>query len=268
MSALRVNSGTGNGKSPRWTFHFRVGSGRRTGSSGRFGNGGLEGRGFLDGSCSRPDMRLLSERSATSANDRDFTSGYCQKGSDRQTPAALATKPLIAKTLHDRRGGVESSTHGLSSQELVKTTIACQGAVEPPPSPSWKFCKRRLDCGVSSLASVFLEWCSKPLHGRHTFRACRPRFLFIFAGARVGCAVQASNDPRQLKRPLLDFPRSQVAWLFKLTVNPLLNSAGRHAHEIRLRLAVRNGIADLELPFPQPRLYLGKAEFNTPAVHV
>jgi len=92
------------------TVHFRVGSGRRTGSSGRFGNGGLEGRGFLDGSCSRPDMRLLSERSATSANDRDFTSGYCQKGSDRQTPAALATKPLIAKTLHDRRGGVESST--------------------------------------------------------------------------------------------------------------------------------------------------------------
>src|SRR3981189_3052056 len=79
MSALRVNLGTGNGKSPRWTFHFRVGSGRRTGSSGRFGNGGLEGRGFLDGSCSRPDMRLLSERSATSANDRDFTSGYCQK---------------------------------------------------------------------------------------------------------------------------------------------------------------------------------------------
>ena len=118
MSAQRVNSGTGNGKSPRWTFHFRVGSGRRTGSSGRFGNGGLEGRGFLDGSCSRPDMRLLSERSATSANDRDFTSGYYQKGNrshrvcrpDRQTPAAVATKPLIAKTLHDRRGGVESST--------------------------------------------------------------------------------------------------------------------------------------------------------------
>jgi hypothetical protein len=54
---------------------------------------------------------------------------------------------------------------------------------------------------------------------------------------------------------------------FQLTVNPLLNSAGRHAHEIRLRLADRNGIADLELPFPQPRLYLGKAEFNTPAVH-
>jgi len=58
---------------------------------------------------------------------------------------------------------------------------------------------------------------------------------------------------------------SQVAWLSKLTVNPLLNSAGRHAHEIRLRLADRNGIADLEFPFPQPRLYLGKAEFNTPA---
>jgi len=92
--------------------------------------------------------------------------------------------------------------------------------------------------------------------------------LLSSAVERVGCGVQASNDPRQLKRPLLDFPRSQVVWLFKLTVNPLLNSAGRHAHEIRLRLADRNGIADLELPFPQPRLYLGKAEFNTPAVHV
>jgi hypothetical protein len=93
--------------------HFRAGSGCRTGSSGRFGIGGLEGRGFLDGSCSRPDMRLLSERSATSANDQDFTSGYCQKGNrshrvcrpDHRTRTALATKRLIAKTLHDGRGG-------------------------------------------------------------------------------------------------------------------------------------------------------------------
>jgi hypothetical protein len=76
------------------------------------------------------------------------------------------------------------------------------------------------------------------------------------------------NDPRLRRWSLLDFARSQVARLSKLTVNPLLNSAGRHAHEIRLRLADRNGIADLELPFPQPRLYLGKAEFNTPAVHL
>src|SRR6266851_7061608 len=102
------------------TVHFRVGSGCRTGSSGRFGNGGLEGRGFLDGSCSRPDMRLLSERSATSANDRDFTSGYCQKGNrsrrvcrpDRQTRAALATKRLIAKTLHDSAGEENPRRHG------------------------------------------------------------------------------------------------------------------------------------------------------------
>jgi hypothetical protein len=93
--------------------HFRAGSGCRTGSSGRFGNGGLEGRGFLDGSWSRPDMRLLSERNATSANDQDFTSGYCQKGNrshrvcrpNRQIGAALATKRLIAKTLRDGRGG-------------------------------------------------------------------------------------------------------------------------------------------------------------------
>ena len=91
--------------------HFRAGSGYRTGSSGRFGGAGLEGRGGLDGSCSRPDMRLLSERSATSANDRDFTSGYCQKGNrshrvyrpDHPTRAALATKRLIAKTLNDGR---------------------------------------------------------------------------------------------------------------------------------------------------------------------
>src|SRR5712664_1158139 len=92
MSALRVNSGTGNEKSPRWTFHFRVGSGRRTGSSGRFGNGGLEGRGFLDGSCSRPDMRLLSERNATSANDQDFTSGYCQKAIGHIVSVGLNTR--------------------------------------------------------------------------------------------------------------------------------------------------------------------------------
>jgi len=92
MSALRVNSGTGNGKSPRRTFHFRVGSGRRTGSSGRFGNGGLEGRGFLDGSCSRPDMRLLSERNATSANDQDFTSGYCQKAIGHIVSVGLNTR--------------------------------------------------------------------------------------------------------------------------------------------------------------------------------
>ena len=78
MSALRVNSGTGNGKSPRWTFHFRVGSGRRTGSSGRFGNGGLEGRGFLDGSCSRPDMRLLSERHLIPA-DSQFLQGKSRR---------------------------------------------------------------------------------------------------------------------------------------------------------------------------------------------
>jgi len=79
----------------------------------------------------------------------------------------------------------------------------------------------------------------------------------------------AHRKTAPLSRALESCPAtSQVAWLSKLTVNPLLNSAGRHAHEIRLRLADRNGIADLEFPFPQPRLYLGKAEFNTPAVHM
>ena len=117
MSAQRVNSGTGNGKSPRWTFHFRVGSGRRTGSSGRFGNGGLEGRGFLDGSCSRPDMRLLSERNATSANDQDFTSGYRQKGNrshrvgrpEHQTQAALARSTRLPKRFMIGAEGLEPS---------------------------------------------------------------------------------------------------------------------------------------------------------------
>src|SRR6267142_6302400 len=79
----------------------------------------------------------------------------------------------------------------------------------------------------------------------------------------------AHRKTAPLSRALESCPAtSQVAWLSKLTVNPLLNSAGRHAHEIRLRLADRNGIADLEFPFPQPRLHLGKAEFNTPAVHL
>ena len=143
MSALRVNSGTGNGKSPRWTFHFRVGSGRRTGSSGRFGNGGLEGRGFLDGSCSRPDMRLLSERNATSANDQDFTSGYCQKGNrshrvgrpEHQTQAALATKHPTAKALHDRRGGARTLESPLSGRAMANSSKhRCQ---RPPCYFAW-----------------------------------------------------------------------------------------------------------------------------------
>ena len=88
-----------------------------SGSSGRFGNGGLEGRGFLDGSCSRPDMRLLSERNATSANDQDFTSGYRQKGNrshrvgrpEHQTQAALARSTRLPKRFMIGAEGLEPS---------------------------------------------------------------------------------------------------------------------------------------------------------------
>jgi hypothetical protein len=42
----------------------------------------------------------------------------------------------------------------------------------------------------------------------------------------------------------------QVAWLPKLSVNPVLNSVGCDTHKPRARLPRRNGIPDLKLPFP------------------
>jgi hypothetical protein len=54
----------------------------------------------------------------------------------------------------------------------------------------------------------------------------------------------------------------------KFAVNPLLNSVGCHAHEVRVRLAGRNCFVDLELPFPQSRFHLRDGEFNTSAVHL
>jgi hypothetical protein len=54
----------------------------------------------------------------------------------------------------------------------------------------------------------------------------------------------------------------------KFAVNPLLNSVGCHAHEVRVRLASRNCFVDLELPFPQSRFHLRDGEFNTSAVHL
>jgi len=45
------------------------------------------------------------------------------------------------------------------------------------------------------------------------------------------------NDPPPTEAAFSTLHEARVAWLSKLTVNPLLDSAGRHAHEIRLRLA-------------------------------
>jgi hypothetical protein len=62
--------------------------------------------------------------------------------------------------------------------------------------------------------------------------------------------------------------RRRFARLQEFAVNPLLNSAGCHAHEVRVRLASRNCFADLELPFPQSRFHPRDGEFDAPAVHV
>jgi hypothetical protein len=70
------------------------------------------------------------------------------------------------------------------------------------------------------------------------------------------------------RNPMLTHLWRQFARLQEFAVNPLLNSAGRHAHEVRVRLASRNCFADLELPFPQSRFHLRDGEFNAPAVHV
>jgi hypothetical protein len=58
------------------------------------------------------------------------------------------------------------------------------------------------------------------------------------------------------------------ARFIKFAVNPLLNSAGCHAHEVRVRLASRDCFVNLELPFPQSRFHLRDGEFNTSAVHL
>jgi hypothetical protein len=64
------------------------------------------------------------------------------------------------------------------------------------------------------------------------------------------------------------FLRSYFARRTEFAVNPLLNSVGCHAHEVRLCPAARNCFADLELPFPQSRLHLRDGEFNAFAVHL
>jgi hypothetical protein len=62
-------------------------------------------------------------------------------------------------------------------------------------------------------------------------------------------------------------PKSQIAWLSQLEVNPLLNPAGSQAHEVRIGPAGRDGFANLETPFPQARLNLREGEINAPVVH-
>jgi len=66
-------------------------------------------------------------------------------------------------------------------------------------------------------------------------------------------------------RPLL--PRSQGSRLSELAVNPLMNPVGGHAHETRFRFTHRDGVADLETPFPEARLDQQQGKFNALAVH-
>jgi hypothetical protein len=75
------------------------------------------------------------------------------------------------------------------------------------------------------------------------------------------------GDQSDLKWPLIAYEANLLGFI-KFAVNPLLNSVGCHAHEVRVRLAGRNCFVDLELPFPQSRFHLRDGEFNTSAVHL
>jgi hypothetical protein len=68
--------------------------------------------------------------------------------------------------------------------------------------------------------------------------------------------------------PVLTHLRRQFARLVEFAVNPLLNSVGHHAHQVRVRPAGRDCFADLELPFPQSRFHLREGELNAPAVQL
>jgi hypothetical protein len=59
----------------------------------------------------------------------------------------------------------------------------------------------------------------------------------------------------------------QAARLSKLKVDPLLSPVGCDTHKSQPRLPGRDGMSDLELPFPQIRFDLLQAEFNALAIH-
>jgi hypothetical protein len=63
---------------------------------------------------------------------------------------------------------------------------------------------------------------------------------------------------------MLTHLRRQFARLVEFAVNPLLNSVGHHAHQVRVRPAGRDRFADLELPFPQARFHLREGELHAP----
>ena len=67
----------------------------------------------------------------------------------------------------------------------MKATIACQGSDRTAAFTQLEVSQMSADCSVSSLGSLLHESRSKRLHGRHTFRACCPRFFFFFAGVMV-----------------------------------------------------------------------------------
>jgi hypothetical protein len=50
--------------------------------------------------------------------------------------------------------------------------------------------------------------------------------------------------------------------LLELAVNPLFNSVGGQTHELRFGPASRDGLANLETPFPQARLNLREGEID------
>jgi hypothetical protein len=81
--------------------------------------------------------------------------------------------------------------------------------------------------------------------------------------ARLGTAtgtISRRKNPHDLQY--------QVARLFKLFVDPLLNSVSCYAHKSRSRLPGRDAASDLELPFPQIGLDLLETEFDASAVHL
>jgi hypothetical protein len=60
----------------------------------------------------------------------------------------------------------------------------------------------------------------------------------------------------------------KLARFSELAINPLLDSMSRQTHQIRMRFPGRDGVPDLELPFPQAGFDQDEAEFNALAVHM
>ena len=87
--------------------------------------------------------------------------------------------------------------------------------------------------------------------------------------AQPGCCGATERVARlwRAMRVKAEAATAPIAGPLEFTVDLLLNSAGRHAHEARLGLAGPDGVADLEAPLPQARLDLHQGKFDAPAVH-